>query len=467
MTALSTRRPPMRVYPLDPRSLTQEQIAVTFAMTSRNAAPFDEIVTAVTEAKAADFHEKWVLNYGHASVAEHAVIHMAVENISRLACDELEDNRLASFTEKSSRYQLLDKGSYHVPIEIRGHPSEDEYVRTCDHLFEVYHILVERTIAYLKSQNPQRADERDSAYNLRLRRIATDHCRFVLPASTLTNVGVTMNARTMEHAITKLLSSALGESVEIGELLKAEGQAVTPTLIKYADRSEYLTSRRQQQRPSSGDVAGGGQGPSSISVSLAHFDSEAEEKLVSTILYGSSGESYGTLIGKARRMSPEDRRAVVDRALSGLGPFDPPIRELESIDYTFDMSMDYGAFREYRRHRIQTTVPQLLTISNGYVVPPLVDEAACGDLFGQAMAASGDTYRRLAAEVSPKIAQYATTHAHLVRVLAKMNLRECYHLLKLRSAAQAHFTIRDVAEQALALLREVHPLLISYIQLRE
>ena len=109
---------PRRVYPLSPRDLTEEQLAVVFAMTSRRPEAFDEIAKQVSEEKAADFHERWVLGYGHASVAEHAIIHMAVENISRLACDSLEDNRLASYTEKSSRYQVLPQGYYHLPEEL-------------------------------------------------------------------------------------------------------------------------------------------------------------------------------------------------------------------------------------------------------------------------------------------------------------------------------------------------------------
>ncbi len=94
-----------RIYPLDPQKLTAEQIAVTFAMTSRRAEALDEIAGQVSQEKAADFNERWVVGYGPASVAEHAELHMAVENISRLACDALEDNRLASYTEKSSRYR--------------------------------------------------------------------------------------------------------------------------------------------------------------------------------------------------------------------------------------------------------------------------------------------------------------------------------------------------------------------------
>src|SRR3972149_536725 len=111
-----------RVYPLDPRTLSEEQIAVTFAMTSRSPEPFDEIAKVVSEEKAADFHERWVVSYGHASVAEHAILHMAVEDISRLAADALEDNRLASYTEKSSRYQVIARGSYNVPQELESRP---------------------------------------------------------------------------------------------------------------------------------------------------------------------------------------------------------------------------------------------------------------------------------------------------------------------------------------------------------
>ena len=164
-------------------------------MTSRRPEPFDEIAHQVSQAKAADFHERWVMGYGHASVAEHAVIHMAVENVSRLACDSLEDNRLASYTEKSSRFQVLPKGYYHVPAELGDHPTlRQNFINTCDYLFETYTNMIDRTLSHLRSADPQREGERESAYNLRLRRQAIDSCRFLLPAATLTNVGVTMNA---------------------------------------------------------------------------------------------------------------------------------------------------------------------------------------------------------------------------------------------------------------------------------
>src|SRR5262245_20110624 len=70
--------------------------------------------------KARAFHEKWVVGYGHASVAEHAVIHLAIENVSIIASKIIEDLRLGSYTEKSTRYVVFDKKSFVEPPELTG-----------------------------------------------------------------------------------------------------------------------------------------------------------------------------------------------------------------------------------------------------------------------------------------------------------------------------------------------------------
>ena len=159
-------------------------------MTSRRPEPFDEIATQVSAERAADFNERWVVGYGHASVAEHAILHLAVENISRLACDTLEDNRLASYTEKSSRYQVIDPDSFFVPQELDSSPAlRSRYVAVCRTLFVAYARLIQGVTDHLAARQPQRENESDGAYSLRLRRQATDACRAILPASTLTNVG--------------------------------------------------------------------------------------------------------------------------------------------------------------------------------------------------------------------------------------------------------------------------------------
>ena len=454
-----------RIYPLSPRDLTEEQLAVVCAMTSRRPEPFDEIAKQVSQEKAADFHERWVLGYGHASVAEHAVIHMAVENISRLACDSLEDNRLASYTEKSSRFQVLPQGYYHVPAELDAHPElRALYTETCNYLFQTYESMIEGTIAHLREATPQGEGERDSAYNLRLRRKAIDSCRFILPASTLTNVGVTMNARVMEHAISKLLSSELSEERELGDELKLKGREITPTLIKYADQSPYLKAAGSSQREWS--MADQASGQESVKVDLVDYDPEAEKKLVATLLYRFAGISYSQVWARVKEMDSRGRQKVIAACLDQLGPHDPPLRELELVDYTFEMVMDYGAYREFKRHRMQTYIPQPLTVANGYLTPDLLRGASLEEDFSEAIGRSEQAFRKLF-EVSPDVAQYVVTHAHLRRLLSRMNLRECYHLFKLRTQPQAHFSIREPIIEAMRLTVETHPGLFRHLKLRE
>jgi thymidylate synthase ThyX len=458
-----------RIYPLDPRSLTEEQIAVTFAMTSRSPEPFDRIAQVVSEEKAADFHERWVLNYGHASVAEHAIIHMAVEDISRLAADTLEDNRLASYTEKSSRYQVIGKGSYHLPHELEVHPElKRAYVLACDALFEAYEALVKGLVAYLRTVRPRSEKERESAYALRLRREATDSARFLLPAATLTNVGVTMNARTLEHAITKLVSSDLAEERALGEALKEQGRKITPTLIKYADFNPYLAQTREALR----ERAKGFTEPldgSQVQATLVHYDAQAEAKVAAALLFRHAHQPYEAIWRQVQAMTQEERLTIIDEALQRLGPHDAPVREMEMADYTFDLLMDYGAYREYKRHRMQTYIPQPLTVEHGFVTPPLATEAGLQPQFEEAVAHSERTFLALREEL-PLVAPYLVTHSHRRRVLAKLNLRECYHLFKLRTGPDAHFSLGNpetgVVTQAMEAAKKAQPGLFRRLRLR-
>ncbi|HEU0021703.1 MAG TPA: FAD-dependent thymidylate synthase [Dehalococcoidia bacterium] len=462
-----------RVYPLDARKLSEEQIAVAFAMTSRRPEPFDEIAQQVSQEKAADFHERWVLGYGHASVAEHAVVHLAVENISRLACDTLEDNRLGSYTEKSSRYQVLPEGGYYFPTELEAQPDlSEEYRRVCDHLFRSYLQLIEACTAHLRQVHPRRQKERETTYNLRLSRIATDHCRAVLPSATLTNVGVTANARMLEHAISKLLSSELAEERGLGVEIRNQGREITPTLIKYAEENPYLrmTPRRQQElsvevlTPEVASAGGGSTGQ--VSARLLDWDNQAEARLATALLYPKSGMAYEMVQQQVSAMDSVRRQSIIDRCTEGLGPHDAPGREFELVNYTFEFMMDYGAYREFKRHRMLSYIPQALTVSHGHSTPEVIAEAGLTEVYQGAMELV-DRGSQSIAEFSPLVAQYLVTHAHYRRVLVQMNLRECYHLFKLRTSELAHFAIREPILEAMKLVVAVQPQLFRHLRLRD
>ena len=456
---------PRRVYPLSPRDLSEEQLAVVFAMTSRRPEPFDEIAEQVSAERAAGFHERWVLGYGHASVAEHAVLHLAVENVSRLACDTLEDNRLASYTEKSSRFQIMDSDYFHIPAELDEDPElRSLYVETCRGLFSTYEELLDDLRAHLRATLPRGEKERAGAYNLRIRRLAIDSCRFILPASTLTNVGVTMNARSMEHAVTKLLSSPTIEERELGEELKEKGRQITPTLVKYADFNPYIEETRGWQEEIAPPVEGLPE--RQIEARLVSYDPQADVTLATALAYRFSEASHESLIYHIQSMSPQRRHEIISRSLQNLGPHDPLPREFEMIDYVFELIMDYGAYREYKRHRMQSYFPQPLTVAHGVVTPPLIKEAGLEGRFHEAVETAEAAFQQIN-QAAPNVAPYVVTHAHKRRSLVKLNARECFHLFKLRIQREAHFTIQQVSETALQLAVKAHPWLFRQLPLRD
>ena len=161
--------PKRDIYLLSSKELSPETIAVAFAKTSRFPDSFRTIAADLTDEKSAQFHEKWVVGYGHASVAEHAVLHLAIENASRIAMEAIESNRLASYTEKSTRYQKWDPEAFHVPVELDGQSLRDEYFNTCRMLFETYAASLEPVRALIAAQVPRREDEKEAAYDRRIR----------------------------------------------------------------------------------------------------------------------------------------------------------------------------------------------------------------------------------------------------------------------------------------------------------
>ncbi|MEE8442619.1 MAG: FAD-dependent thymidylate synthase, partial [Dehalococcoidia bacterium] len=294
---------------------------------------------------------------------------------------------------------------------------------------------------------------------------ATDTARFLLPAATLTNVGVTMNARSMEHAIRKLLSSDLAEEQVLGQALKVEGQRITPTLIKYADRNDYLVRSREAQEEMAQPYTKPGD-QSGVEATLVHHDPDAEAKLAAALLYRYAHQTYGEIWSRVRNMSSQERQGLIDRALEHLDSHDVPVREMEMVDYTFELLMDYGAYREYKRHRMQTYIPHPLTVEHGYLVPPLVEDAGLRDDFEAAIRQADTAFHALRGEL-PRVASYMVTHAHKRRVLARMNLRECYHLFKLRTGPQTHFSLREVIATALEAARQCQPGMFEHLQLRD
>ena len=180
-----------------------------------------------------------------------------------------------------------------------------------------YEELLDGLSTHLRTSRPRREKERVGAYNLRIRRLAIDSCRFILPAATLTNVGVTMNARSMEHAVTKLLSASTMEERELGEELKQKGRQITPTLVKYADFNPYLADTRELQEGLASTCETSSEGE--INARLVSFDPQADVTLAAALAYRFSNAPHQSVIDEVRELSPQLRHEIIGRELEKSG----------------------------------------------------------------------------------------------------------------------------------------------------
>ena len=451
------------IYLLSPKQLSPETIAVAFAKTSRSPESFRDIAAELSDEKSAQFHEKWVVGYGHASVAEHAVLHLAIENVSRVAIESIESNRLASYTEKSTRYQKWDSDAFTIPPELEDHPLREDYVTACRLLFQTYGDSLAALRKLVEARGSRRENENEEAYDRRIRSQYVDSCRFLLPAAAHANVGMTANARVLENAIRKMRSHLLAEVRLIGNEIKSVAQGEVPTLVKYAEPVPYLIE-------TSKELARIAPPPAKHNVdewcTLIDYDRAGEEKVLAAALYRFGEMDYSEALTCVRESTTTKRTDLADALLKRLGRYDIPLRELEHASYTFDLIMDQGAYAEFKRHRMMSQTPQALTCRLGYAVPKRITEAGFESPYRKAMEQAGEVFEKLHA-FDPLVAQYIVPNGFNRRVLATFNLREAYAFCQLRAAANAHFSIRRMAQRMTEEIKRVHPLLTQFISVAE
>jgi thymidylate synthase ThyX len=454
--------PDRDIYLLSPRALSPETIAVAFAKTSRAPESFREIAAELSDEKSAQFHEKWVVGYGHASVAEHAVLHVAFENVSRIAIETIESSRLASYTEKSTRYQKWNQDDFTVPPELDGHPLRDEFIETVRFLFATYAVSLDPVKDLILQRSPRRENESDEGYDRRIRSQYVDRCRFILPGAANANVGMTANARVLEMVIRKMLSHPLAEVRQIGEKLKETAKAEVPTLVKYADASPFFIETTAEIRNWKSGIGN----RKSDWCNLIDYDKDGEKKVMAAVLYRFGEMPLPDALSYVKSLKKKERAELADTLLKRLDRFDVPLRELEYCTYTFDLVMDQGAYAEFKRHRMMTQTPQRLSTRLGYTIPLLVTEAGFGSKYEAAMQSAIKMYEKLYS-FNPDVAQYIVPNGFNRRVLAQFNLREAYAFCQLRTAANAHFSIRRVAQKIYEEMARVHPLLTKYMKLHD
>jgi thymidylate synthase ThyX len=429
----------------------------------------DESVDATVGLERAEaLYDRVFFEYGDDSVAQLGGVHLACEQASNLLTKVLEWGRLMSYLEQSTRYipydeRLGGRYRYHRDPEILASNLGARYVGDMDRLFDSYAGLARDLQEHFRERFPKSDSDSDFVYRQAIRAKAFDAVRGVLPAASLSNVGIYGSGQGFEALLLRMRSHPLPEARAYADLMLVELRKVIPSFLKRVDLpdrgvawSEYLARNRRAMEVLAYELLSDDEvrGPTEPQVELVDFDPEGELKVVAAMLYPYTGLSESRLLERVRAMSAEDRLAVM-RTYVGerTNRRHKPGRALERTDYRFDVVSDYGAFRDLQRHRMMTIEWQDLTPRHGYTRPPAIDEAGYTDRFDDAMGVSSELWSTLS-ERFPDRAAYAVALAYRIRYVMQFNAREAMHLLELRTSVQGHPSYRAVGQQMHRLIAE-------------
>ncbi|TMK23039.1 MAG: thymidylate synthase [Actinobacteria bacterium] len=413
----------------------------------------------VGSAKAEELYDRIFIEYGDDSVAQLGGAHIAVEQCSNVLTKVIERGRLAGYLEQSTRYVPYDdrpggRWRYYLEPSITASPHAATYREAMDRMFELYAASVEPTVAAFRERYPQQPEDPDRVYTASIRAKALDALRGMLPAATVSNLGVYASGQAYEMMLFRLLASPLAEAQAVGEMMLAELRAVIPSFLVRVDQPnrggewiDYLRNNRSAMREMVSELFAGEEPEPRPLVTLTAWDDDAEEALVAAMLYPYSDLPEDRLLEIARKMPFEERVRVL-RTYVGerRNRRHKPGRAFERASYRFDVLGDYGGFRDMQRHRMLTIDWQELTPGHGYELPPEAEELGFAVAYREAVERSAGAWERIHPDL-PDQAAYAVSMAYRIRYVMQMNLREAFHVIELRSSPQGHAAYRKVAHE--------------------
>ena len=415
--------------------------------------------------RAADFFERVFVGYGDDSVAQLGGAHIACEWVSNVLTKLLQRPRLGAYLEQSTRYIAYDQpmpgGGYRF---YRDDRLGREYAAAMDGLFGTYADALPRVMRWVDESFP---GDPSPARTRAVKAKALDLLRGLLPASSLSHMGIFATGQTYEQLILHLLAHPLPEAREVGTMLLDAVKATMPSFVARVERPDrggrwvdYLRDRdtaaaRWTERL--GLDAGRDESAGGPSVRLLHVDGD-EEALLAALLFEAAAVPEEETRIRVAALSTDERAALLaDLVGARENRRHRPGRGFEALRYRFEVVADYGAFRDLQRHRMLTVQWQSLTPDLGAGVPEDVDAAGVGDDYRSALERSEAEYRRLAAAGFEREALYALCLGFRIRFVLDLNAREAMHLVELRSGREGHPSYRAVAHEMHRQIAAVHP----------
>ncbi len=439
---------------LKAQNATPEAISAAYARISRSDKRVDALRKEALSAieKARHSNENIIYEMGHASIAEHAVFNLDLIDVSRLLTESIQRSRLASFTEKSQRYVTFSK-DYLIPKELSRRPAlKQKYCELMDRLFAEYETSFHALNEYYRTHKPE-LKPRDREC------LAKEDARYILALSTKTQMGITINARSLEQLLRRLANSSLKEAIELKELIIKQVKPICPSLIRHTDPDGYrgtvdlnkvgFSGFLQQELPWLAEI------DLENKARLISAPQNADDQILGAITYGDSELSWQDNMEIIWRLPRLSKEQLWQQVFAGMKSWHKVPRAFEAADFEFELSMSESCWAQFKRHR-QCTILKKSVYPGNFLIPEAIRMIGREEKWNSLIKESIS----LADLIPPcikEVQNYMKLNGSICKIYVKMNFRELYHFVRLRSDEHAQLEIREVSNAICEIVKKYAP----------
>jgi thymidylate synthase ThyX len=226
-------------------------LAMLQAYYSRSHVSIEDRIQQLTEGgtasiqKVKDSLRQFWVGYGHESIADCGVVYLAIEGVSMIAANVIEDNLLFNGQESSTRYIPFDEQPIEFPPLVLGHV-QSELEESMKALMSEHTIM---TDIFTRSQirkweAESNGDKANTAVKRGIRAAVFDVTRCYIPNGTHTQLSWVGSLRNVKDNLYRMLSSPYGEVQQIARALVEQLCSRYPDSFEDIRGSHPIDTRR-------------------------------------------------------------------------------------------------------------------------------------------------------------------------------------------------------------------------------
>ncbi|MCK4635681.1 MAG: FAD-dependent thymidylate synthase [Candidatus Moranbacteria bacterium] len=300
--------------------------AMLQALHSRSTGGIKQHLEVLKKRGAENFMEQFYVGYGHKSIGDCGSVTVFVEGISMLAAKAIQDWRLYSGQEASTRYIDFSEQKFLNPLK------NEEGEEILENWRKFYLEIQEPIQNHLKKKFPCQENEKENIYEKAITARAFDITRSFLPSGATTNVAWRMNLRQFADEMMLLRHHPLEEVREIAEKTEKALEKALPASFgheRFSKTEKYNKKWMQESYYYENDKA----------KDFELLYDNVDRKIL---------KNYKEFL-KTRPFKTELPQTIGECGVVG-----------------YEFLLDFGSYRDLQRHRAVVQRMPLLTLKHGF-----------------------------------------------------------------------------------------------------